>query len=67
MITSTKFDWIMEEGEKLAGCLHSDPFSFLGAHPHQNQWLIRAWMPEASKVDLLQNGKTYAMSNKNRP
>ena len=57
----------MEEGEKLAGCLHSDPFSFLGAHHHKNQWLIRAWMPEASKVDLLQNGKTFAMSNKNHP
>ena len=35
---------------------HHDPFDYLGRHPHNGGWVIRAFMPSAEKVELEQIG-----------
>jgi len=35
---------------------HHDPFDYLGRHPHNGGWVIRAFMPSADKVELEQIG-----------
>ena len=63
MSTSTSLDWMADEGLKLANCLHSDPFSILGPQPISKKWVVRAWVPEANKVELLLDGRKTVMQN----
>ena len=65
MATSVSLDWMVEEGQKLAECKHHNPFAVLGPQPYKNEWIVRAWMPEASKVEFIFDGKTIAMTNPN--
>lgn len=47
-------DWMVEDGQRLAECRHDHPFSVLGPQPlGQERWVVRVWMPEADRVELL--------------
>ena len=67
MLNSPSFDWISEEGQKLAECKQNDPFAFLGPHRQEDAWILRVWLPEAQEVELLSQGKKKAMTNQNHP
>ncbi len=67
MVTSVSFDWMAEEGKKLAECRHADPFAVLGPQPHDGNWIVRVWMPEANEVKLLTNGSSSVMTNHQHP
>ncbi len=56
-----------EAGIRLADCRHDDPYAILGPQQLKEDWIIRAWIPEASEVNLLLNGKSVAMKNPNHP
>ncbi|HIE53977.1 MAG TPA: 1,4-alpha-glucan branching enzyme, partial [Chromatiaceae bacterium] len=42
----------MTQLEKLQQGRHHDPFDYLGRHPHNGGWVIRAFMPNAEQVQL---------------
>ena len=65
MTTSVALDWVVQDGQRLAECRHDDPFSLLGPQSHEGQWIVRIWMPEASQVELLCDGRTTAMTTPN--
>ena len=67
MTTSVAFDWMEKDGEKLEKCRHDHPFAVLGPQPHQEEWIVRVWMPEAENVDLLIDGKTFETTSVNHP
>ncbi len=67
MTTSVQFDWMVEQGQRLAECRHDDPFAVLGPHLHENKWIVRIWMPEADDVALIIDGKKLAMTNPHHP
>ncbi len=67
MTTDVLFDRIAEEGRRLAECKHESPFAILGPHPHEGKWIVRAWMPEADRLELLSEGEIYSMGNPNHP
>src|ERR1700722_658056 len=42
---------------------HSDPFHYLGLHTEGGKTVVRAFLPEASKVDAIdENGKAAALA-----
>src|SRR5258707_15761888 len=43
--------------ERLLALQHHDPHSILGAHPDGNRVVVRAFRPEASRVELLVDGE----------
>ena len=53
MTTSVIFDWMAEEGERLANCRHDHPFAVLGPQQYESKWIIRVWMPNADQVEIL--------------
>ncbi len=67
MGSSVVSDSMKDDGKKLAECKHPDPFSLLGPHSYKDKWVVRVWMPEAQKVDLMINGSATAMTNPNHP
>jgi len=67
MGTNVIFDWIAEEGRKLAECRHDSPFSILGPQPNGKEWIVRVWMPEATDVFLLFNNQEINLTNPNHP
>ena len=67
MTTSVSFDWIAEEGQRLAECKHDHPFALLGPHLHEDKWLVRAWIPEATEVVLHLDGGNTSMTNPHHP
>jgi 1,4-alpha-glucan branching enzyme len=46
------------ELERLFALMHSDPHSILGAHPTAQGVVVRAWIPEAKRVELLIEGES---------
>ena len=67
MPTSVFLDWMGDQGEKLSNCDHENPFSVLGPQHLKDKWVIRVWMPEADKVNLLLNGQNIPLTNQNHP
>ena len=67
MTANLLIEWMAEEGKKLAECNHNSPFSILGPQKHENNFLVRVWMPEADEVDLLINKKVFKLSSPNHP
>ena len=65
MTVSILLDSLREDGQRLSECSHESPFSILGPQPFKNKWVIRIWMPEASEVELIINGKTIKLENPN--
>ncbi len=67
MSTSVVFDWMTEEGHKLAECKHDDPLSILGPQPYEGKWIVRIWMPDASSVEIITNGIKTLLETPNHP
>ncbi len=67
MTSSVVFEWMAEAGAKLAECKHDNPFEILGPHPHERNWIVRIWMPEAEQVKLQIGGSEVDMSTPNHP
>ncbi len=68
MTTSVLFDWMVEEGRKLAECRHDHPFAILGPQQHNDQFIVRAWAPDATKVELISSGTNASrMTNPHHP
>ncbi len=67
MNTSVVFDWITEEGKRLAECRQDNPYGVLGPQAHKENWIVRVWMPKADKVDLIVNGSLIATTCPNHP
>ncbi len=67
MTASLLLDWMTEEGKKLSSCRHDSPFSVLGPQPHQDEWIIRIWMPEADEVKILLKQKSIELKTPNHP
>ena len=60
-------DWMIEDGRRLAECRHDHPFAILGPQPSDTGWTVRAWMPEADRVDLVVNGEVIGTQTPNHP
>jgi 1,4-alpha-glucan branching enzyme len=52
-------DWMVDDATRLAECRHDHPFAVLGSHPlPEGGWVVRVWMPEAERVELLLEGQS---------
>ena len=60
-------DWMIEDGRRLAECRHDHPLAILGPQPSDTGWTVRAWMPEADRVDLVVNGEVIGTQTPNHP
>ena len=61
-------DWMTQDGQRLAECRHDHPFSILGPQPLESGgWVVRGWMPEAERVELLVGGQSLATETPNHP
>lgn len=59
-------DWMAQDGQRLAECRHDHPFSILGPQPLDGGgWVVRVWMPEAERVELLVGGQSLATETPN--
>ena len=58
-------DWIKSEAFNLENCCNDNPFKILGPHFHEDQWIIRIWMPEANEVNLTFKNNQYKTTNPN--
>ena len=65
MPVSILLDSLRDDGQRLSECRHESPFSILGPQPFKDKWIIRIWMPEASEVELITQGKTVQLQNPN--
>ncbi|MEB3333209.1 MAG: 1,4-alpha-glucan branching enzyme, partial [Synechococcaceae cyanobacterium] len=60
--------WMVEDAARLAECRHDHPFAVLGPQPlAEGGWVVRVWMPEAERVELLHNGSCLAMETPHHP
>ena len=50
-------DWTLPapEVEAIVSGRHGDPFSVLGLHPSGNDWVVRAFVPGAEELEVLDN------------
>lgn len=61
-------DWMHGDGERLATCCHDHPYAILGPQPLANgSWVVRAWLPDATRVWLLNQGQELAMESPHHP
>ncbi|WP_269612508.1 1,4-alpha-glucan branching protein GlgB [Prochlorococcus marinus] len=65
MSVSILLDSLRDDGQRLSECRHESPFSILGPQQFKDKWIIRIWMPEASEVELITQGKTVQLQNPN--
>ena len=65
MTVSILLDSLKDDGQRLSECRHESPFSILGPQPFKDKWIIRIWMPEASQVELIIQGKKIQLCNPN--
>ncbi len=49
-------DWEVEAAYQLAAGRHRDPFAFLGPHPYEDAFVVRAFFPGAIKLELVEQG-----------
>ena len=59
MIETIQADWIKSEAINLENCCNDNPLKILGPHFHEEQWVIRVWMPEADEVKINFKNNTY--------
>ncbi|HEY7336390.1 MAG TPA: 1,4-alpha-glucan branching protein GlgB [Bryobacteraceae bacterium] len=50
------------EIQAIAAGRHSDAFSLLGPHESESGWVVRAWLPQARRVELIADGSSSAMA-----
>jgi 1,4-alpha-glucan branching enzyme len=61
-------DWMVEDGVRLAECRHNHPFAVLGPQPlDDGSWVVRLWMPDAERVELLLGSEVHATSTPHHP
>ena len=65
MTVSILLDSLREDGQRLSECRHENPFSILGPQPFNDKWIVRIWMPEANKVELIKKGEKIELQNPN--
>jgi 1,4-alpha-glucan branching enzyme len=53
-----------EEIEAIVGGYHGDAFRILGPHAQETGWEVRAWLPQAKTVSVIQNGSRIEMKKK---
>ncbi|MGA1084582.1 MAG: GlgB N-terminal domain-containing protein, partial [Vulcanococcus sp.] len=59
---------MVEDGQRLAECRHDHPHAVLGPQPLDNgQWVVRVWMPEADRVELIGAGAPQVMGTPHHP
>ncbi len=59
---------MVEDGQRLAECRHDHPLAVLGPQPLEDgSWVVRAWMPDAQRVDLLIGDERHAMATPHHP
>ncbi|MFZ9566413.1 MAG: 1,4-alpha-glucan branching protein GlgB, partial [Vulcanococcus sp.] len=59
---------MVDDAQRLAECRHDHPLAVLGPQPLDNgQWVVRVWMPDAERVELLCDGKSLAMATPHHP
>ena len=65
----SSLDWMVDDATRLAECRHDHPFAVLGPQPLDGRgWVVRVWMPEAERVELLLEGQApRAMATPNHP
>ncbi|MEJ6585118.1 MAG: 1,4-alpha-glucan branching protein GlgB [Synechococcus sp. ChBW.bin.23] len=67
-MTGAVLDWIVQDSKRLAECRHDHPFSLLGPQQLEpDQWIVRAWVPEAEAVELILDGKRLSMQTPHHP
>src|SRR5579884_3071876 len=49
------------ETKRISEGRHRDPFSFLGPHETNEGWVVRAWLPQAERVELVDAGMARPM------
>ncbi len=61
-------DWMVEDATRLAECRHDHPFAVLGPQPlDDGRWVVRVWMPEAERVELLIGSEVIATGTPHHP
>lgn len=50
-----------EELAAIAGGYHGNPFAVLGAHPYKSEVIVRAFLPQATRVAVLVDGAETAL------
>ena len=60
-----KKDWIQSEAFNLENCCNDNPLKILGPHFHENQWVVRVWMPEANEVNLFFKNEKFITTTPN--
>ena len=57
-----KSGWELDQGQvdAILGARHGDPFSVLGMHATADDVVVRAFVADASSVEVLENGKVLA-------
>ena len=59
---------MVEDGQRLAECRHDHPLAVLGPQPLEDgSWVVRAWLPEAERVELLLGDQRLPMANPHPP
>ena len=67
-MTIASLQWMAEDASRLAECRHDYPFAVLGPQPLENGgWVVRVWMPEATKVTLLLGGEEVPTHTPHHP
>ena len=59
---------MVDDAQRLAECRHDHPFAVLGPQPLDNgNWVVRVWMPEAERVELMVGGTAQPMATPHHP
>ena len=67
-MTIASLDWMAEDATRLAECRHDHPFAVLGPQPLDGGgWVVRVWMPDAAKVELLRGDAVVGMQAPHHP
>ncbi len=65
MTVSILLDSLREDGQRLSECRHENPFSILGPQPFKDKWIVRIWMPQANRVELIIKETKIQLQNPN--
>ncbi|MFM7311947.1 MAG: GlgB N-terminal domain-containing protein, partial [Cyanobium sp.] len=67
-MAAPRLDWMVDDAQRLAECRHDHPFSVLGPQPSEtSSALVRVWMPEAERVELILGDRALALETPNHP
>ncbi|MFM8674438.1 MAG: GlgB N-terminal domain-containing protein, partial [Vulcanococcus sp.] len=59
---------MVDDAQRLAECRHDHPLAVLGPQPLDcGNWVVRVWMPEAERVELMVGGTAQPMATPHHP